>query len=380
MRDFSFLRLEPTLAKALDIYTSPVVDLYILDQIQLSPKEVYCQITNTSSGIAFNGNFEVWLIDTCGNEITEITSKVAVREFQDEQGLPQIAFELAYLSEDFYMMPICLKFVHTVSEARWYSNPFILSEYQINETTRIDYRNYFVLQGISPRPEVSQSIRLRCYFDRTEDDIETKQYYQLSTQNQISSQPLWKRGEVYKFEYIDRFTSDRLKVALMSDLVFVDGVRVTDKPAVSDGERYGDTNAYESEFKCCKDYKELFQFGLQLFEPFEIINRLPEGAYSTLPANLEIEFNRAFTLGSGTVNIHILPSENIVATFNPDNFTITGNTATVTLPTLSNGDYFVEFFEGFFISEFDETLQDKWFFSLGDSEYDSDDYNNEYLI
>jgi hypothetical protein len=117
MNDYSFIRLEPTLSKAIDTRPSSVTSIFQTDQIQLLTNETYLQLSNVSSGISFDGNYSVIICDCQGIELLNITNKVAIEEFIDSNGLPQIAFEITQIGTDFYKKPVTLKFSHTVSNA-----------------------------------------------------------------------------------------------------------------------------------------------------------------------------------------------------------------------------------------------------------------------
>ena len=88
--DYSFLRFELSLVDALSLEDSSGSILHYLDQIRLSPSENYTQISNTKTGISFNGNFTAHLTDCEGVEVLEITDKTQITQITDNNGLAQV--------------------------------------------------------------------------------------------------------------------------------------------------------------------------------------------------------------------------------------------------------------------------------------------------
>jgi len=86
MNDFSFIRLDQNFEKAKSENIPAIANIGYFDQIQLHPKETYLQITNTVEGIAFDGNFAVYIIDCEGKELKNITENIAIFEFTDNKG------------------------------------------------------------------------------------------------------------------------------------------------------------------------------------------------------------------------------------------------------------------------------------------------------
>ena len=169
MNDYSFIRLEQTFDKAKNIGDSPIATIFYSDSIQLLPDETYVQITNTTLGISFDGNYQVLIVDCEGTELADITNRVAIEQFTDAAGLPQIKYELYKLGVDFYKEEVCLKFIHTVSNAVWYSNPIIISHYESNFVSRFDYMNY-------DGNNLMLSIGLRCWFETSDFESSSKEY------------------------------------------------------------------------------------------------------------------------------------------------------------------------------------------------------------
>jgi hypothetical protein len=281
MTDFSFLRLKETFAEALKVDDFTNLDLRYWDTIRLSPKENYLQTTNLTEGFSFNGNYRVYLIDLCQKVLVEITDNVAIEEFTDENGKRQFSFELLTLGQDFQNEPICLKFVHTVSDSVLYSNPFVLTEYDIENTIRFDYRSYGNFEGVDyGRSLKTQSIRVAGYFTGYLDETETKNYYQISTSNTVSSRSLIKRGAKYHIQRVNAFSFFRYNLVLNHDVIYLNGVRVTNKTILKASEQEGASNVTGADFNVYTDLNDTFTPELQIFEVLGLLTFEPTGNYT----------------------------------------------------------------------------------------------------
>jgi len=279
--DYSFLRLKPTLSESLDIDKNRLLDFRYVDCIHLSPSETYLQITNFTDGVAFDGNYEVWIISTCGKELHNITERVAIEEFQDSNFVQQFSFELCNLGIDKGFTPIALKFVHTVSDVVLYSNHFILSASHLDQTTRFDYRGYGKFEGIDyERANKMQSIRLNCFYDVPTDETESKGYYQISTNNTVSSRPLIKRGAKYKCDRISTFAFPRYNLLLNHDVIYIEGIRATNKTILKPSERLGSTNVVNADFNVFVNENDTYTPILQIFQELAIISYYPNDTYT----------------------------------------------------------------------------------------------------
>jgi len=291
MNDLSFIRLEPSLEKGRNTRPSPIADIFYENQIQLSPNEFYCQISNTKDGISFDGNYSVFVVDCCGNELRDITDRIQLTEFTFN-GFPQIKFEIAPIGFDFYMKPVLLRFKHTVSDAVWFSNPIVISDYQINNTSRFNYRNY---KGAEAIANVMQSIRLKCYFDTNDIESEITEYTQIDGLK-VSGRAVKTEFEKYKFEEIDNFTFRRLNHVLTSNVVYINSNRSTNKQTIEAGERLGDSNVWEQDFTIPINYNDTFNDVPQLWGAFAVIDLIPSGIFtSQIPVVANKVFNNKFS-------------------------------------------------------------------------------------
>jgi len=384
MIDYSFLRFSTTFAKAKEVNDSPVATHLYKDCIQLLPSENYLQISNTENGIAFDGDFKAELVDCCGNVLVDITEQVGLTEFVDSKGIQQIAFELAYLSQDYGFNTVHLKFSKTTGSDVWYSNGFILTDLYVNETTRFDYKNVKNFNGIEyQRADFMQSIRLRTYFDRIVDETESKEYYQISKQNVISTRALLKKAFVYNFDYIDNFTFERVNLLLNHDIIYIDGVRMTNKTTAKSEERYLDSNLSKSEFNAYRNVDDKYDHVFQLYEPLKLIVKKPEGYYTLagLPTELRVTFNKTIKVNAGIIKIYdssdnLIITHNIIPNDNGDDFYEFDITGVITYFET----YYVQISPGAFSNglEVFAGIDNKveWVFIITMADFDSNDFDN----
>jgi len=278
--DLSFIRLKPTLSEALrtDRYTNS--EFVSNDSIRLSPNETYLQITNLADGFSFDGNYDVWVITPCGEELQDITENVLISEFVATNGTQQFSFEIVNTGVDHYYREVCLKFVHTVSDSVLYSNPFLITDYMNHETVRFDYRDYGVFEGVDyTNANKYQSIRLVGYYQNPTDDTEVKNYYQMSTSNTVSSRSMIKKGANYLANKINAFTYERYNFMLNHNVIYINGERITNKTIIKSAERQGLTNWQASSFTVYLNPNDTYNAPLQIFgdwvfvsyEPFDIL-------------------------------------------------------------------------------------------------------------
>ena len=231
--------------------------------IQQLPNELFFQITNLDSDIAFAGNLKAELIDLCQNTVLDITNTFFYDEFTDIKGIKQIAFEFGNIGIDYHQEPLVLKLSHTVSDKAWYSTCFLVTNYLKEETTRFDYKNEAYFKGISyDRANYFQSIRLQCLKNDSDVNAESNEYTQLSG-NIISQRNILTNVNKYKFYVCDFFTFYRLVILLNHDIIYIDSYRISNKPQTSKGERIEDANIFELSFDS-NPTEEFKIFGTQL--------------------------------------------------------------------------------------------------------------------
>ena len=377
--DYSFIRFSETLAEASNQRNSPLANILYSNAIQLLPNEHYLQKTNVEDGISFDGDFKATIVDCSDNELADITSNVEIYEYLDRNGVNQLDFELYKLGVDFGRQPIHLKLKHTTSDAVYYSNPFLITEVDSDQTTRFDYFNHSYFQGISyDKTDFYQSIRLNLYFQGLEDKTEVSDYYQISTGNTISTRPLYKQLELYKSDSFNNFTFERTNILLLSDVIYIDGIRMSNKTTLKSGVRVGRTNDFNTEFACYKNYKEKYLPYPFIYVPLFLSSYSPNDVYSlaTLPLTISGNFNRNITKGIGTIKLY--KESVLIATYNENDISVVANSFIVPFSGVVStiGDYLVEVSDGLFMNGLDVFSGITWNFSVIVGEFDSNDFDN----
>jgi hypothetical protein len=380
--DYSFIKL----SKTIDSENPKISQINYSDCVQLLPSESYLQISNNADGIAFDNDFSVFVVDCENKSLADITTNVSIFEFTDINGIHQIAFELNFLTVDFGFQPVRLKFVKTTGSDVWFSNEILITEEAEEQTTRFDYKSNDYFHGISyDVVDYYQSIRLRCFFDRLDNETEVKDYYQISKGNTISTRALLKEVTNYKFVNIDPFVFKRINVLLIHDIIYIDGLRMTNKTNVKGSERLGYSNLSEAEFSAYINNNDLFTFDYQIYEGLKIIENNPVGQISLYAFFNEISFslNKPVTvnpiaslinLKDGSGNI-LFSYDYLDLTFDGVYYNIDTNAFTPVI-----GSYTVEIPKGLFSSTLQTTDFYSWTFNIVVGDYSDTDYSSDYLI
>lgn len=373
MNDLAFIRLEPNFEDAKYLRTSSVANIFFYGQVILKPNSSYLQTTNTKLGIAFDGNYQVLVIDCDGVTLKDITLNVAISEFLSN-GIPQISFEIINIDQDFYAKSVYLKFRHTVSNYVWYSNPINITNYFDNLASRFDYKN--------ATDALYQSIDLKCYFS-TNDGEDISKEYTTYVGRKNTSRLINTELENYIFDKVDNFTYRRLNGLLRNDVVYINGNRITTKQTLPSKPRSADTNTFNLEFSVPIDYNETFEYTPQIFEPLQLEIKIPSGVYTlaTLPTIIEGTFNRNIVLNTG--NVYLYKHGELFITFSYLDIVVLDNVFTIdtTGIIVDNDAYFIEIDAGLFTSVFAEVYQGitnttEWEFTVSDGEFDNTEFDN----
>lgn len=331
MIDYSFFRLKDSFLEAKKLGDSPVTEIFYNDFVQLSPNESYNQITNVSGGISFEGDYIVDVVDCSNVSLKDVTSNVFIEEFNDSLGQNQISIELVNLGIDLYRETVFLRFTHTISNAVYWSIPLNISDYQIEQTSYFQYKSYDDFLGTPyTNAQKYQSIRLKTYFDIPVDLSETQDYYQISNQNTISARTLIKKFERYQIDYINFFCYERLNALLKSDIVYIDTIRITDKPTVESKDREGQSNFFTSTFTVSKNYNDILKYEFQVFEGLKVLEYSPNGLFTvnTFPSDGFIKYNIPITLNTGVIKL-FNSNDVLVDTISVSEMSVLGNILTV---------------------------------------------------
>ena len=370
MVDYSFLRLKEDFNEAKsDMMIES--EYFYNGGICLHPSETYLQITNSNTSIAFDESYKVELINCSGSVIKDITSKVYIHEFQDNNGIYQIAFEILPILEDFYFERLYLKFTHTTSELILYSNGFFLTAEREKETFRLDYKSYREYKGTNyVLADYYQSVRLLGYFDGISEKKDSKIYTEINGKIR-KSRVIQSFEYVYNLEDVDTFTYQRLAVALENDLVYINGVKAEILETLSADERKGKANIFDCNFTTQLDYSETYIDLFQIAPIFNYTSLLPLGDYTlaTIPTTGVVEFNYNISYVSGTLKLHDYDTDILL---NEITISITDNYFNFTMPILPNGNYYF-LFDDLIISEYGNEIsiasKEGWKFTISNGDY-----------
>ena len=371
MNDLSFIRLEDSFLKAKNTRNSPTASIIYNDAIQLLPNETYVQVTNTTNGISFDGNYRVEVVNCSEFVLADITDNVAIEQFTDANGVPQIKFEITNVGVDFYKKSVFLKFTHTVSNYRWYSNPIVITAYLSQYTTRFDYMNY-------DGTDIMRSIRLGCWFDVNDAESSSSQYTTINGKK-VTSRLILTEFEKYKFDRIDNFTYRRLNNMLSNSVIYVNDYRMTDKVVTASKDRAGDTNNFMLDFKIAIDYSESYTSSLQIFEPLEVVlYPLDNRIYTpTLTTPFTATFNRNISITDATIKARLYRNDVLVETVTP---TVLGYVMSLPFTyTITNAEYYINVDADKITSNIGEiwqgvTSSTEWNFSIVEGEFESTEF------
>lgn len=303
--DYSFFKLHATLTEALDIGGFKNAQIGYWTSVQLSPNETYVQIMSFEGGLALGTPLTVSVVDSCDNILKDISSNVFVGNFSDDDGYPQMVFEIINIGQDWGGRAVHLKFDNGVSA--YYTRPMIISDGNTNKTIRLDYKHYETIDNIGyTNAPYTQSIRIKAEYIKPKDNSEVGEYYQISTGRNISTRLLEKTQHEYQIESLDVFTYDTLKKIFKQSIIYLDNERVTNNPLLSDGDRIGRSNLISASFDIYKDVEDTFTFDYQIYDGFNISVVDPEGAYLTATTfvTFTATFTSSITINTGTIIVY----------------------------------------------------------------------------
>lgn len=396
MEDYCFLRFIDNFDKAKSLGNNDLAKFKYDSQIHLNPTENYSIITNVNTGISFNNNFKVYLVN-CDNDIlNEITEKIFIEEFtHNETGLKQCKIEILQLNLDYITDLVYIRLDHTiVGGISYWSNPFIISEYDINETKRFDFKNYRNLDGTCYEvASIYQSIRLKCIKLKNTFTSTSESYTAMEGFKLTSSLTKTKFHE-YLMEMNNDFIYDRMQYLLSHDIIYIDNIRITDKQTYENDDKYSNsTNVSQNKFKVAVDVTDVYNYEYQIFEEFNVINKIPEGNlsianYNTITSNstsYKLSFNKPITSIDNSIFGKLYKDNVLFGLFDHTKFTISGNDVLINVssfPVTQNGYYYLTIQENVILSnteKFQGFSENKMNFTISDGDYNSDDYdNNDY--
>ena len=359
----SIIRFKNNLNDALNLDLNDNAILGYANQIVLNPFKFYTQ--KTPIEMIFEGAFTCYITDVCGTNLQDITEHVYISENTNGN---YIEFATNF---DFQRQLVLVKLVNNINPAEnWYSNPMFITE-NVNLTTEFDYKNV--------SDAFMQSVALECFFTRSVQESDVKSYVQESG-TKVSGKATFTEMRKYVFEMLDNFVYRRLNLLLAKTQVYVQGIRVTDKPLLKDSDIQGNQNTFSSEFIGAVNYNDTYIRTLQMAEPLALSSYYPNAIYTLagIDSRITLIFNHSVDNVSSSI-IKLFKDGLFYA--NLDLIQINFTTFEQVFNFTENGSYEIRIESGKFISNlYGITEAFILPFVIADADYDDEDYDNdEYL-
>lgn len=377
-QDRSFLRLIRSFPTSIRTGIPPTATVKSKDFVYLLPNGVYLAITNTIDGISFNEEYQAHLVDDCGELVYDITPNITIVEFTDRNGVNQIVFEILNIGKT-YHKPLYLKlfkgYDNNIIDA-WYSTALMLSDCEA--TIRFDWKSigYDNESEIDySRSDFMQSIDIKGFYSDIEDDVTKKQYDTALNGLRLGYGRRRFEQDIFTIEYTDINTYRNLDVLLSADLVYLNGVRITNAQLEKE-ERLGNSNFFRAKLTVSFNQKDTYIAGLQITPAFALVAKYPDTAYT--PDNIQniisATFNKPISLADG--NIQLLFGGAVIETFTVEDITVEGNTLSMPYDFTELGFYAVIISQGLVVSGGEVFEGVSWDFSIRNGDYSAIHYNS----
>ena len=324
-------------------------------QIVLRPNTFYCQ----KLPFLTDNEYSVFVADLCGNNLQEITEHCYF-------SFDYIEFASVY---DFEAYAVIIKIVNNINPNDiWYSNPLLITANFL--TTEIDYKDI--------SDNYMQSAGIKAYFTRAVQESEVKTYVQESG-TKVSGKATFTEMRKYIFEKLDNFVYRRLNLALARSIVYLDSLRVTDKPLMKDSDIEGSQNTFQSELTASVNYNDTYTRAFQIAEPLELVSYYPSTIYTldSVENRITLIFNHSVdSISSSVVKLY----KDDVFYINLDLIQINSTTFEQVYNFTENGNYSIEIESGKFINTlYGQTDQMSLNFRIKNADYSNTHYSTDYL-
>ena len=360
----SIIRFKNNLNDALNLDLNDNAIMVYANQIVLNPFKFYTQ--KTPIEMIFEGEYTCYITDVCGYNLQDITEHVYISENTNGN---YIEFATGV---DFQRKLVLVKLVNNINPNEiWYSNPMFITE-NVNLTTEFDYKNV--------SDAFMQSVALECFFTRSVQESEVKSYVQ-ETGTKVSGKATFTEMRKYVFEMLDNFVYRRLNLLLSKTQVYVQGIRVTDKPLLKDSDIQGNQNTFSSEFVGAVNYNDTYTRILQMAEPLALSGYYPNAIYtlSGIDSRITLIFNHSVDSVSSSI-IKLYKDGLFYADL--DLIQINFTTFEQVFNFLSNGSYKIIIPANKYSSVLYGSLPyTELTFTISDGEFDNTEFdNNEFLV
>ena len=360
----SIIRFKNNLNDALNLDLNDNAILGYANQIVLNPFKFYTQ--KTPIEMIFEGAFTCYITDVCGINLQDITEHVYISENTNGN---YIEFATNF---DFQRQLVLVKLVNNINPNEiWYSNPMFITE-NVNLTTEFDYKNV--------SDAYMQSVALECFFTRSVQESEVKSYVQ-ETGTKVSGKATFTEMRKYVFEMLDNFVYRRLNLLLAKTQVYVQGIRVTDKPLLKDSDIQGNQNTFSSEFVGAVNYNDTYTRTLQIAQPLQLISNYPNSIYTldTINDLIQLVFNHDIDTNNEDLKISLYKDDIFISYL--DLIKINNTTFEQVFLFTENGNYEIRVESGKFMSSlYGITSELILPFVITDAFYNEDYYDETYYL
>lgn len=248
-----FIKIKHSLNEALAYNASGQEDraTYEFGGVQLLPNSIYpyIQRTHDPAGIEIE-DWQVWVCDTCGNEIEEITDYFDVtRVFQDLNGKPQIEWSLLNVPFDFAYNLVLLKIQQGFNEF-FYTTPFYLTNDGAELTSRWDYQEDF--------NETMLSTQFQVYFRDYDSALNIASYNQIKDGKRKAQNVTNTEFELWKTQNVDKYFFKQFRNIFTCRIIYVDFLRAGIYDNFESPKIEFDQNFKESEFLITRDEADTY--------------------------------------------------------------------------------------------------------------------------
>ena len=356
----SIIRFKNNLNDALNLDLNDNAILVYANQIVLNPFKFYTQ--KTPIEMIFEGAYTCYIADVCGTNLQDITEHVYISENTNGN---YIEFATNF---DFQRKLVLLKLVNNINPNEiWYSNPMFITE-NVNLTTEFDYKNV--------SDSFMQSVALECFFTRSVQESEVKSYVQ-ETGTKVSGKAIFTEMRKYVFEMLDNFVYRRLNLLLAKTQVYVQGIRVTDKPLLKDSDIQGNQNTFSSEFVGAVNYNDTYTRTLQIAQPLKLVSNYPNSIYTLATINdlIQLVFNHDIDTDNADLKISLYKDDIFISYL--DLIQINFTTFEQVYNFVSNGSYKIIIPANKYSSNLYGSLPyTELTFTIANGDYSSSDYSN----
>ena len=361
----SIIRFKNNLNDALNLDLNDNAIMVYANQIVLNPFKFYTQ--KTPIEMIFEGAYTCYIADVCGTNLQDITEHVYISENTNGN---YIEFATGV---DFQRKLVLVKLVNNINPNEiWYSNPMFITE-NVNLTTEFDYKNV--------SDAFMQSVALECFFTRSIQESELKSYVQ-ETGTKVSGKATFTEMRKYVFEMLDNFVYRRLNLLLSKTQVYVQGIRVTDKPLLKDSDIQGNQNTFSSEFVGAVNYKDTYTRILQMAEPLQLVSNYPNSIYTLATINdlIQLVFNHDIDTDNADLKISLYKDDIFISYL--DLIQINFTTFEQVYNFVSNGSYKIIIPANKYSSNLYGSLPyTELTFTIAEGEFESTEFDNtEFLV